>query len=129
MAVDPNRSLMPAWLPAFNKRVTNPIQGKWAPYLPPWAMIVHTGRSSGATYKTPITAYKRGDTLIVPLLYGANAQWVKNVLAAGGATIVRGGRERPAVNPRVVTDAHHPELTRLSAAISRRIPVLVLDLA
>jgi len=128
MAVDPSRSLMPAWMPRFNKSVTNRVQGLWAPYLPPYAVIVHRGRRSGREYRTPVTALKRGRTLIVPLPYSAQAQWVRNVLTAGEATVVRGGRVRRVGSPRVVTDAYPPQLARVPAAISRRVPVLVLDL-
>lgn len=129
MTVEPSHSLMPEWMPRFNKRVLNPIQGTWAPYLPPWAVIAHTGRKSGSTYRTPVTAFRRGNAIAIPLPYSANAQWVKNVIAAGGATVIRAGRERPVTNPRVVTDAPPPELGRIAALMSRRVPVLLLDLA
>jgi len=129
MAVDPNRSLAPAWVPAFNKRVLNPIQGTWAPYLPPWAVIVHTGRKSGNAYRTPVTAFRRGNTIAIPLPYSVNAQWVKNVLAAGSATVIRAGRERTVTDPRVVTDFRSAQVGRFAALMSRRVPVLMLDFA
>src|SRR6187402_2221968 len=128
MPVDASKSHMPAWLPAFNLRITNPIQGLWAPYLPPYAVVVHTGRRSGKTYKSPVIAQRRGTTLSIPLLYGADAQWVKNVLAAGGATILRRGREHTLRSPRVVTDAAPGELPGPLRRASRHMGVLTGEL-
>ena len=100
-----------AWsrgLARFNKRVTNRVQGVWAPYLPPWALIVHKGRKSGREYRTPVLAWRSGDRLGVVLYYGERAEWLRNVLAAGGAEVVRGGRTMRLADPRVV-DATDPE--------------------
>jgi hypothetical protein len=35
------------------------------------------------------------------MLYGEESDWVRNVLAAGGGQVVRGGRTYDLVNPRV----------------------------
>jgi deazaflavin-dependent oxidoreductase (nitroreductase family) len=126
--IDVEKSRMPGWLPAFNERINNPIQRRWAPYLPPYALVVHTGRTSGKTYNTPVVAQRHGSTLSVALLYGADAQWVKNVLAAGGATIRRGGRSYVLRSPRIVTDAAAGELPGAMRRASRRMGVLVGEL-
>lgn len=39
------------WLAHFNRLVGNKVQGLWAPYLPPWAVIVHVGRVSKRQYR------------------------------------------------------------------------------
>lgn len=96
------KSFMPSWLPAVNKKIVNPIQGLWAPYLPPYLMIHHVGRVSGRQFKTPVVAFKRGERLYVCLLYGSESQWVKNVVAAGGATATRAGRSVKLTTPEVV---------------------------
>ena len=121
-----------AWsrrLARFNKKVTNRIQGLWAPYLPPWAVIVHKGRRSGREYRTPVLAKRSGPTLEVVLFYGERADWVRNVLAAGGAGVVRAGRPAGLVDPRVVdsTDPGLSPSTRRIAGRNRR--VLVAGLA
>jgi deazaflavin-dependent oxidoreductase (nitroreductase family) len=116
-------------LARFNKKVTNRIQGLWAPYLPPWAVIVHKGRRSGREYRTPVLAKRSGTTLEVVLFYGERADWVRNVLAAGGAGVVRAGRTAGLTDPRVV-DSTEPGLsasTRRIAGRGRR--VLVAGLA
>ncbi|MBJ7328302.1 MAG: nitroreductase family deazaflavin-dependent oxidoreductase [Solirubrobacteraceae bacterium] len=124
----PTRSLMPGWLPRFNKLVTNRIQGLWAPYLPPYAMMIHTGRRSGRTFQNPVTAFRRGALLVIPLPYGSDAQWVKNVMAAGGGEVIRRGRRQAFANPRVVTDGTEESLPRIAVRISRRIGVLIVEL-
>jgi deazaflavin-dependent oxidoreductase (nitroreductase family) len=129
MSIDPNKSRMPAWLPAFNQRFNNPVQRLWAPYLPPYALVFHTGRTSGKTYKTPVLAQRRGTTLAIALVYGADAQWVKNVLAAGGATIRRGGKTYTLSAPRVVTDAAPGELPGPMRRASQHMGVLTGTLA
>ncbi|MGN6170895.1 MAG: nitroreductase family deazaflavin-dependent oxidoreductase [Solirubrobacteraceae bacterium] len=89
----------------FNRAVNNPIQRQYAWLLPPWVIICHRGRRSGRLYRTPVNAYKRGDTLAVVVLYGEESDWVQNVLAGGGH-VVRAGRTYELVNPRLVDPAH-----------------------
>ena len=90
---------VPRVVARFNKRVNNPLQLNWAPYLPSWAVIEHVGRTSGRNYQTPVIAAVDGDTLYVAVLYGEESDWVQNVLRAGSGGVRRGGRryrlERP----------------------------------
>jgi deazaflavin-dependent oxidoreductase (nitroreductase family) len=99
---------LPGWLASFNKVVTNRIQGKWAWLVPWWVVICHRGRKSGHLYRTPVNAYKHGDSLAVVLVYGEQTDWVRNVLA-GGAQVVRAGRTRSLLNPRLVSPAEVPD--------------------
>lgn len=123
------RSLMPGWLPRFNRLVGNRIQGLWAPYLPPWAVVFHVGRRSGRTFHNPVMAFRRGSTIAIGLPYGSDAHWVKNLRADGGGELVRRGRRLAITNPRVVTADSGEELPRVAARLSRRMGVLVCDLA
>ncbi|MFH5211187.1 nitroreductase family deazaflavin-dependent oxidoreductase [Antrihabitans sp. NCIMB 15449] len=99
---------LPRAIASFNKYVTNHIQGLWAWLLPPWAVVHHTGRSSGRAFKTPIMGFKTPEGFAIPMLYGPQSQWVKNLLAAGGGEIQRGGKRFRLVDPRVV---HASEIT------------------
>ena len=85
----------------INKRVTNKIQGVWAPYLPPYASIEHVGRRSGRHYSTPVVASVHDDKLYVAVLYGEESDWVRNVIAADGAEVRRLGRTRRIESPRL----------------------------
>jgi deazaflavin-dependent oxidoreductase (nitroreductase family) len=81
-----------------NKRVFNPraiAAGKYP-------VLTHIGRTSGATYRTPLDAYPvDGGYLFVPV-YGARSDWVRNVLAADGARLRVDGREVELAAPRIV---------------------------
>ena len=103
----------------FNKRVNNPIQRQYAWLLPPWVMIVHTGRKSGRVYRTPVNAFKRGDVLAVAMLYGERTDWAQNLLAAGGGHVVRGGRTYPLSDVRIVD----PDTARGQGASARVLPL------
>ena len=124
----PRDPLLPSWLPAVNRRLVNPVQSLWAPRQPPWALVVHRGRRSGRTYRTPVLAAVAGGTIVIALPYGSGAQWVRNVLAADGAEVVRGGRTRALVRPRVVRSAGEAPLPRVAGVALRWMPVLVADL-
>ncbi|MHB8463434.1 MAG: nitroreductase family deazaflavin-dependent oxidoreductase [Acidimicrobiales bacterium] len=94
----------------FNRLVTNRVQGIWAPYLPPYAMVIHRGRKSGRTYRTPVAGIVRRRRLVVALPYGDDTDWVRNLLAADGGEVIRRGRKRRIAEPRVVTLADRRSL-------------------
>ncbi|MEU8343496.1 nitroreductase family deazaflavin-dependent oxidoreductase [Spirillospora sp. NPDC048832] len=122
------KPLMPSWLPSFNKKVTNRIQGVYAPYLPPLAVVVHRGRRSGREYRTPVTAFRSGSRLIIGLPYGRDTDWVRNLLAEGRGGVERLGRARRIANPRVVTAAEADALPRPARSAARYMDVLVADI-
>lgn len=89
-------------LARFNRRLTNPLLRPLAGRLPPLAIVVHRGRTSGRSYRTPVMAFADGDGWAIALTYGPDRDWVKNVLAAGGATLERRGRPLAVVRPTLV---------------------------
>lgn len=66
------------------------------------AVVVHIGRRSGRTFRTPVHLDRVGDSFVIALAYGANADWVRNVLANGGAVVQLGGRSYLTTNPAVL---------------------------
>ena len=46
--------------------------------------LEHIGRTSGTAYRTPLLAFRHGDTITIALTYGPGVQWLKNLRAAGG---------------------------------------------
>lgn len=88
----------------FNRRVTNRITGPLAPRLPGFGVVVHLGRTSQREYRTPVNVFHDRDGYVVALTYGRDADWVKNVLAAGRCSLVTRGRELELTGPRVVRD-------------------------
>ena len=95
---------LPRRLAKFNRVVTNRVLGPLAQYLPGFAVVSHVGRRSGRTYRTPVNLYRRGDGFVIALVYGADSQWVRNVLAAGGAEVETRGRRVRLVGPGVLRD-------------------------
>src|SRR3954452_20975620 len=72
--------------------------------MPRLAVVSHVGRRSGRTYRAPVNLFRRGDDYVIALTYGAGSQWVRNVLAAGGADVETRGRHLPLVDPKLVRD-------------------------
>lgn len=66
-----------------------------------YSKVVHRGRTSGTEYETPIDAIPTDEGFVVVLPYGTQADWVRNVLHHGAATIVHDGER---------VDVHHPVL-------------------
>jgi deazaflavin-dependent oxidoreductase (nitroreductase family) len=93
---------LPRSLARFNKRVTNRIQGTWAWLVPPYAVVVHRGRRSGNTYRTPVMASVAGDDIAIGVLYGPRSDWVRNLLTDGRGEIVRCGRTYELLDPKLV---------------------------
>ncbi len=78
---------LPRWLARLNRRVTNPILGVVARRVPPFGFVRHVGRRSGRIYETPIMMFRRDDVAVIALTYGPGADWVRNVVAAGGCEL------------------------------------------
>jgi deazaflavin-dependent oxidoreductase (nitroreductase family) len=95
---------LPRRLAKFNRVVTNRVLGPFARYLPGLAVVSHVGRRSGRTYRTPVSLFRRGDGYVIALVYGADSQWVRNVLAADGVDIETRGRRLHLVGPEMVRD-------------------------
>ena len=113
---------LPSWLGRFNKVVTNRIQGIYAWLVPGWVVVCHRGRKSGRLYRTPVNAYKRGDSLAVVLMYGDQTDWVRNVLA-GDAQVVSAGRTYTLLNPRIVSpdEVNNPRARTIGRLTNNRV--------
>jgi deazaflavin-dependent oxidoreductase (nitroreductase family) len=88
----------------FTTRVFNPFSRLFVRWLPGFAILGYRGRKSGTPYRTPMNAFRHGDEWIFALTYGSDVQWVKNVLAAGEATLEIRRREIPLTNPHLFVD-------------------------
>jgi deazaflavin-dependent oxidoreductase (nitroreductase family) len=86
----------------FNRRATNKTVGLLAPYLPPWAVLIHRGRKSGSEYRTPVAVTVHDGSLLVPIGYGEESDWLRNLLAADAGQVMHRGKTRAFTNPRVV---------------------------
>ena len=89
---------LPRWLAQINKRVFNPLEVRRGAR----PVLIHTGRSSGKTYRTPLDTHRLPDGYLFIPLYGPRTDWVKNVLAAQAAQLTIDGHEIELQSPRLV---------------------------
>ena len=93
-------------LPRFMRRVnrvfTNPILGSIAWLVPPLALVHHVGRQSGRAYRTPVVAFCTGQHVVIPMTYGRDVDWARNLVKAGGGELMQVGRRVRFRRPRVV---------------------------
>ncbi|WP_313674498.1 nitroreductase family deazaflavin-dependent oxidoreductase [Mycolicibacterium sp.] len=110
----------PVWFENFQIRYINPIAVPLARVMPGITIIRHRGRKSGRQFETPVSAYRKGDTVAIMLGHG-KTNWVKNILAAGEADIRLGRRDVHLVNPRIVpAGGDDPSLPRIARMAARR---------
>ena len=94
---------------AVHDEIFNPIFRHVAAWAPGCAILEYVGRKSGRTYRIPVVRFRRGSEYVLCLVYGRDSQWVKNVLAAGGATIRIRRRTTRLTDPQLVVDPTPPD--------------------
>lgn len=92
----------PDHLARLNRRLTNPVARTFAGRVPPFALVIHCGRTSGRAYRTPVWVFPSGEGFTIALTYGSARDWVRNVMAAGGFSLRRRGRDVALTEPRIV---------------------------
>jgi deazaflavin-dependent oxidoreductase (nitroreductase family) len=66
------------------------------------AVVHHVGRQTGRSYRTPVVAQPVDGGFVIPLPYGTDTDWCRNVCAAGRFTIERAGQTFEVGSPEVV---------------------------
>jgi deazaflavin-dependent oxidoreductase (nitroreductase family) len=95
-------------------KILNPLLTRLAGrrHFPMAAQIRHVGRRSGRQYVTPAGARLVGDTFVIPLTFGNQSDWSRNVRAAGGCSIRLDGTDYRAVRPDLVDRDQAGEVIR-----------------
>ena len=123
----------PLWIGRLNKHTINVVAKLIAPRTPGFALVIHRGRTSGRTYRTPVIVFRRGQQFVIHLTYGPNTDWVRNVRAAGGCEIITRGRRYQLGNPHLDRDETASGAPALVRFILRRVvkadEFLTLDVA
>ena len=70
--------------------------------MPLWSAVDHVGRKTGKDYRTPVNAFPTTDGVAVLLPYGAQTDWVRNLMASGAGRVQIDGRSLLVERPRVV---------------------------
>jgi deazaflavin-dependent oxidoreductase (nitroreductase family) len=93
---------IPRFMRHVNRVFTNPILGTFAWLVPPLAVVHHVGRKTGGTYRTPVVAFQNDAGVVIPMTYGRDVDWARNVVRAKGCELERAGRRVSLRNPRIV---------------------------
>lgn len=75
----------------LNRWFANRLMLHLSPHVPPFAVLHHRGRRTGSAYRTPVLAFRSHRGVVVPLFYGLEVEWLRNVLLDGSAHVVRRG--------------------------------------
>jgi deazaflavin-dependent oxidoreductase (nitroreductase family) len=111
----------PRWVARANKVGLNRVTKYVAPWAPGWAVVIHRGRKSGRTFRTPVWAFCRQDRWVIALTYGSNSDWVRNVLASGGCELEARRRHYQVGAPRVYRDENATDMPAFIRLMLRRV--------
>ena len=92
----------PYFMRRVNRVFTNPVLGTVAWLVPPLAIVHHVGRKSGRPYRSPVVAIGSTRGYVIPMTYGRDVDWARNLVAAGGGELERMGRRMRLTKPRIV---------------------------
>jgi deazaflavin-dependent oxidoreductase (nitroreductase family) len=117
------RRRQPAFLDAVrraNKRVLNPVMLHRAGHRH-WyaARLEHVGRRSGRRYATPVVAQPVHGGFAIPLPYGPDVDWRRNLQAAGSGVLQVDGVRHRISDPRIVAVDDVAELAPWWRVLSR----------
>ena len=93
-----NKALRVKLLKPYDAVILKIAGGSFSPY----AVLTHIGRRSGREYVTPLGASPFGDGFVLGLAFGADADWCRNVMAAGKCTLKWHGQEYALEQPEII---------------------------
>ncbi len=103
-------------------KILNPLVKKVAgrKHMSMAARVYHTGRRSGRTYETSTGARLAGDVFVIPLTFGTESDWCRNLVAAGGGRIRLKARTYEVASPEVFAwEANRPLVKSAYPAVMR----------
>src|SRR5262249_49064763 len=110
------RRRTPRCVPRGSALSTNPILGPLAGLAPPLAVVHHVGRKSGREYRTPVVAFRSDAGFVIPMTYGRDVDWARNITRARGCEVQQMGQRFKLRRPRIVgfkaAEPHLPALAR-----------------
>ncbi len=114
------RAKLPANIREFNKRFTNPLmlrsvaRGERGNL----GVIIHRGRTSGREFTTPVRIDPIPGGFLIPLPYGTDTDWLKNIRAAGGTTLRFHGQDVAVDQPEIIDAATALTMLPATSAIA-----------
>jgi len=123
---------IPRFMRRVNRVFTNPLMGTFAWLVPPLAMVHHVGRKSGRHYRSPVVAFQSSGGFVIPMTYGRDVDWARNIVKARGCEIQQMGRRYKLRNPRIVAfkaaESHLPAVVRTALRAADFPGYVLLDL-
>jgi deazaflavin-dependent oxidoreductase (nitroreductase family) len=92
----------PRFMRRVNRVFTNPLLGTIAWIVPPLAVVHHVGRKSGRHFKAPVVAFRTDKGFVIPLTYGRDVDWGRNLIAADGGEVEQMGKRYKLRHARIV---------------------------
>jgi deazaflavin-dependent oxidoreductase (nitroreductase family) len=114
---------IPRTVGRWNKAGLNRVTKRIAPWTPGFGVVVHRGRRSGRLYRTPVNVFPTEDGYLFALTYGADTDWVRNVVAAGGCELQTRGRVVHLVAPHLFHDERRRGIRPVERQILRLLGV------
>ena len=123
---------LPHFMRHVNRVFTNPLMGTFAWLVPPLAVVHHVGRKSGRSYRTPVVAFRSTGGFVIPMTYGRDVDWARNIIGGHGCEVVQLGQRFRLRNPRIVgfkaAEPHLPALARPMLRLADFPGYVLLDL-
>jgi len=105
---------IPRVVARLNRVGANRLARRIATWPPGFGVVIHQGRRSGRTYRTPVNVFRIADGYLIALTYGVDSDWVKNVCRAEGCELITRRRHVRLVSPRI---RHDPSRRGLPAPV------------
>ena len=103
MQTESIRSVIMDRIRYFNRAYFNPFSLSFAGRPNSfWSVIQHSGRRSGEAYTTPVITARQNGCFVIPLPYGRQVDWLRNVMAANGCDLIHRGRVYRAAVPEII---------------------------
>lgn len=122
---------IPYFVRRVNRVFTNPLIGTFAWFVPPLAVVHHVGRKSGRRYRTPVVAFPSSTGFVIPMTYGRDVDWARNMVKADGCELRQTGRRFELHNPRIVgfkaAAKHLPAVVRPALGVAAFPGYVLLD--
>ena len=111
---------VPRFMRRVNRVFTNPLLLTFAWLVPPLAVVHHVGRRSGRHYRSPVVAFPSAAGYVIPMTYGRDVDWARNIIQAHGCELEQMGRHVRLSNSRIVgLDVAEPLLPALARPFFR----------
>jgi deazaflavin-dependent oxidoreductase (nitroreductase family) len=85
--------------PVLNRLVSR-IAGRR--FVPLYVLLRHNGRRSGRAYATPVVGIRVPGGFAIPMAFGDGADWYRNIVASGAATVRWHGTEHRLTGPAAI---------------------------